>query len=155
MWDTTIRHTVNQRHAIYKLHEISLNLPPVSMIRCSATFASEFGPRARSESEVEVIVHVSHSCIWKVIGHRKIVGISLYISLHTIYHIYWGEGVGECGPTKGKTPSNKGWGLHITYGGFSTPLVVTSQDVRLKIERTQKCVLHPCRENLGNFRAFK
>jgi hypothetical protein len=33
--------------------------------------------------------------------------------------------------------------------------VVTSQDVRLEIERTQKCALHSCIENLGNFRAFK
>jgi glucose-6-phosphate 1-dehydrogenase len=32
---------------------------------------------------------------------------------------------------------------------------VTSQDVRLEIERTQKCALHSCIENLGNFRAFK
>jgi hypothetical protein len=33
--------------------------------------------------------------------------------------------------------------------------VVTSQDVRLEIERTQKCALHSCIKNLGNFRAFK
>jgi hypothetical protein len=32
---------------------------------------------------------------------------------------------------------------------------VTSQDVRLEIKRTQKCALHSCIENLGNFRAFK
>jgi hypothetical protein len=30
----------------------------------------------------------------------------------------------------------------------------TSQDVRLEIERTPKCALHSCIENLGNFRAF-
>jgi hypothetical protein len=34
-------------------------------------------------------------------------------------------------------------------------LCVTSQDVRLEIERTQKCALHSCIENLGNFCAFK
>jgi hypothetical protein len=34
-------------------------------------------------------------------------------------------------------------------------IIVTSQDVRLEIERTQKCALHSCIENLGNFRAFK
>jgi hypothetical protein len=34
-------------------------------------------------------------------------------------------------------------------------LDVISQDVRLEIERTQKCSLHSCIENLGNFRAFK
>jgi hypothetical protein len=33
--------------------------------------------------------------------------------------------------------------------------VVTSHDVRLEIERTPKCALHSCIENLGNFRAFK
>jgi hypothetical protein len=33
--------------------------------------------------------------------------------------------------------------------------IVTSQDVRLEIERRQKCALHSCIENLGNFRAFK
>jgi hypothetical protein len=32
---------------------------------------------------------------------------------------------------------------------------VTSQDVRLEIERTQKGALHSCIENLGNFCAFK
>jgi hypothetical protein len=32
---------------------------------------------------------------------------------------------------------------------------VTSQDVRPEIERTQKCALHSCIENLENFRAFK
>jgi hypothetical protein len=32
---------------------------------------------------------------------------------------------------------------------------VTSQDVRLEIERTHKCALHSCIENLGNFCAFK
>jgi hypothetical protein len=32
---------------------------------------------------------------------------------------------------------------------------VTSQDVRLEIERTQKCALHSYIENPGNFRAFK
>jgi hypothetical protein len=38
---------------------------------------------------------------------------------------------------------------------LSEVLIVTSQDVRLEIERTQKCALHSCIENLGNFRAFK
>jgi hypothetical protein len=32
--------------------------------------------------------------------------------------------------------------------------IVTSQDVRPKIERTPKCALHSCIENLENFRAF-
>jgi hypothetical protein len=32
---------------------------------------------------------------------------------------------------------------------------VTSQDVRLEIERTPKCALHSCIENLENFHAFK
>jgi hypothetical protein len=32
---------------------------------------------------------------------------------------------------------------------------VTSQDVRLEIERKQLCALHSCIENMGNFRAFK
>jgi hypothetical protein len=32
--------------------------------------------------------------------------------------------------------------------------IVTSQDVRLEIERKQMCALHSCIENLGNFRAF-
>jgi hypothetical protein len=31
---------------------------------------------------------------------------------------------------------------------------VTSQDVRLEIEEKQECALHPCIENLGNFRAL-
>jgi hypothetical protein len=32
---------------------------------------------------------------------------------------------------------------------------VTSQDMRLEIERKQLCALHSCIENLGNFFAFK
>jgi hypothetical protein len=32
---------------------------------------------------------------------------------------------------------------------------VTSQDVRLQINRKPKCALYSCIENLGNFRAFK
>jgi hypothetical protein len=42
--------------------------------------------------------------------------------------------------------------LEKMSAGFET---VTSQDVRLEIERTQKCALHSCTENLGNFPAFK
>jgi hypothetical protein len=39
-------------------------------------------------------------------------------------------------------------------GTLGRYVCVTSQDVRLEIERTQKCALHSCIENLGNFRAF-
>jgi hypothetical protein len=39
--------------------------------------------------------------------------------------------------------------------GTRDSMVVTSQDVRLEIERTQKCALHSCIENPENFRAFK
>jgi hypothetical protein len=34
-------------------------------------------------------------------------------------------------------------------------LSITSQDVRLEINRKPKCALHSCIENLGNLRAFK
>jgi hypothetical protein len=32
--------------------------------------------------------------------------------------------------------------------------LLTSQDVRLEIERKKMCALHSCIKNLGNFRAF-
>jgi hypothetical protein len=40
------------------------------------------------------------------------------------------------------------------YGAKQKGFNVTSQDVRLEIERKELCVLHSCIENLGNFRAF-
>jgi hypothetical protein len=46
-------------------------------------------------------------------------------------------------------PSASPWGSPILF------VDVTSQNVRLEIERTQKCALHSCIENLRNFCAFK
>jgi hypothetical protein len=39
-------------------------------------------------------------------------------------------------------------------GNIPKKTPVTSQDVRLEIERIQKCALHSCIENLGNFCAL-
>ena len=51
------------------------------LITCSATFAGESGPRARSESVVEVVIHARQSQMRKVKGHGEIVESDLYYQL--------------------------------------------------------------------------
>jgi hypothetical protein len=42
----------------------------------------------------------------------------------------------------------------VFFDWYDYMTFVTSQELRLAIERKQRCALHSCIENLANFRAF-